>query len=54
MLLYKRIKNGQPDIYIVAEPRSAAAIMEAESKARKERAAVTLEEKDKLGELPDL
>lgn len=28
---------------IVAEPRSVAAIMEAESKARKERAAVTLE-----------
>lgn len=28
---------------IVAEPRSAAVIMEAESKARKERAAMTLE-----------
>lgn len=32
---------------IVAEPQPAAMIMEAESKARKERAAVTLELKDK-------
>lgn len=38
----KRIKMASP-IYIVAEPRSGAVIMEAENKARKERTAVTLE-----------